>query len=395
MGERADSLASQLAQAAQQLDSSASRTQLEQAAQQAAQAAQQMQAAAQQMSQGNRASAGQHGKQASQMLGPLGGQLDSARKSTQDSWREEVMKALDESLSETSRLARKELDLSSALGSGMSAADARVQQAELEDGLRQVATRIRDIAGKNALVSQQIGVALEAARSHMADARESVASATVNVPAAVDRAGSAVDALNAAAYLMLRSRSDVAGSASGSGMAEAMERMSQLAGQQGQLGQQTATLMPVPGQGQGQATGSQMMQLAARQRAIAEELQRLQAGGNMPAAGQLGDEAQDLARRLEAGRLDRQTVERQQRLFRRMLDAGRTLQGEEPDEQKERKSTTAKDDNVQLPPALRQRLGQDNGLLRMPGWDELQRLSPEERRLVMEYFRRLSEGNRP
>jgi hypothetical protein len=395
MGERADSLASQLAQAAHQFDSSSSRTELERTAQQAAQAAQQMQQAAQQMSQGNRASAGQHGKQASQMLGPLGGQLDSARKSAQDSWREEVMKALDQSLAETSRLARRELDLSGALSSGLSAAEARVRQAELEDGLRQVVTRIRDIAGKNALVSQQIGVALEAARAHMADAREAVASANLNVPAAVDRTGSAVDALNAAAYLMLRSRNDVSGSASGSGMAEAMERMSQLAGQQGQLGQQTATLMPVPGQGQGQATGSQLMQLAARQRAIAEELQRLQAGGNMPAAGQLGDEAQDLARRLEAGRLDRQTVERQQQLFRRMLDAGRTLQGEQPDEQKERKSTTAKDDNVQLPPALRQRLGQGDAAPQVPGWDELQRLSPEERRLVLDYFRRLSEGTGP
>jgi hypothetical protein len=173
-------------------------------------------------------------------------------------------------------------------------------------------------------------------------------------------------------------------------MAEAMEQMSQLAGQQGQLGQQTASLLPVPGQGQG-ASGQPLMQLAAQQRAIAEALQRMQANGNMPGAGQLSEEAAELARRLEAGRADRQTVERQQQLFRRMLDAGRTLQGEERDEQKERQSTTARDE-LRLPPALRERLEQGDAAPKLPGWDELQRLSPEDRRLVVDYFRRLAES---
>ena len=58
--------------------------------------------------------------------------------------------------------------------------------------------------------------------------------------------------------------------------------------------------------------------------------------------------------------LERQTVERQQRLFRRMLDAGRTLQGREEDEKKERQSTTATGDSVHLPPALRARLEDEN-----------------------------------
>jgi hypothetical protein len=393
MASRADSLASRLQQASHQLDSSAARTGLEQAADQASRAAQQMQQAAQQMQQGGRAQAQQHGRRASQMLGPLAGQMDQARQSTQNQWRQEVMQALDQALAETSRLSGQELALSESLDGGADPVAARTQQAALEEGLARISDRVRDIAGKNALVSQQIGVALEVARSHMSASRDAISSANVNLPAAADRAGSAVDALNAAAYMMLRSRNDVAGSASGSGMAEAMEKMSQLAGQQGQLGQQTASLLPTPGQGQG--AGQQMMQqLAAQQRAIAQALERMQAQGNMPGAGQLSQEAQDLARRLEAGRVDRQTVERQQQLFRRMLDAGRTLQGEERDEQKERQSTTAKEGNIHLPPALRERLEQDD-TPRLPGWDELQRLSPEDRRLVVDYFRRLAESPQP
>jgi uncharacterized Zn finger protein len=115
--------------------------------------------------------------------------------------------------------------------------------------------------------------------------------------------------------------------------------------------------------------------------------------GNIAGAGEMADEAKDLARRLEAQRLDRETVERQERLFRRMLDAGRTLQGRQEDERKERQSTTAKDDSVHLPPALRAELLQGDSGLRVPSWEELQRLSPEERRLVVDYFRRLAEDD--
>ena len=74
-----------------------------------------------------------------------------------------------------------------------------------------------------------------------------------------------------------------------------------------------------------------------------------------------------------------------------MLDAGRTLQGEEKDEKQERQSAVGKDDSVRLPPALRSRLSDGDALLRYPSWEELQALSPEERRRVVEYFRRLAE----
>jgi hypothetical protein len=107
----------------------------------------------------------------------------------------------------------------------------------------------------------------------------------------------------------------------------------------------------------------------------------------------MAEEAKDLARRLEAGRLDRSVVERQERLFRRMLDAGRTLQGREEDEKKERQSITATDDSIHLPPALRAKLQGNDEQLRVPTWEELQQLSPEERRLVVDYFRRLSNSS--
>jgi len=223
----------------------------------------------------------------------------------------------------------------------------------------------------------------------MRQSREALSTAAANEREAADRAGQGADALNAAAYMMLSARGDVSGSGSGSGMSEAMERMSQLAQQQGQLSQQAGSLLPMVGQS---GVQSELRRLGNDQRELAEELERLQAQGDMPQAGPLAAEARDLARRLEAGRLDRETVRRQERLFRRLLDQGRTVQGQEEDQEQERKSRTPEAQDAALPPALRAQLQGSADRLRLPSWDELQRFSPEERRLVVEYFRRLTDA---
>jgi hypothetical protein len=75
-----------------------------------------------------------------------------------------------------------------------------------------------------------------------------------------------------------------------------------------------------------------------------------------------------------------------------MLDAGRTLQGQEEDEKKERQSEAAKPGEIRLPAPLGARLLGRDGEIRLPTWEQLQRLSPEERRLVTDYFRRLAGG---
>jgi hypothetical protein len=296
---------------------------------------------------------------------------------------------MDQALSETSRLAERQLRVQEQLReSGAQNPSTRAEQAAIEEGVQKVLEQVRQAGGKNALVPPQIGAALGGAQLRMQQAREAISSAAPNSREAADQAGQAVDALNAAAHQLLKARSDVSGSQSGSGLAETLERLAQLAQQQGGLGQQGAGMLPMAGTG---AIREQLQRLAAKQRALAQELERMRGQGNVPGAGDMADEASDLSRRLEAGRLERQTVQRQQRLFRRMLDAGRTLQGREEDQKKERQSTTATGDSIVLPPALRARLEDENRRLRVPGWEELQRLSPEERRLVVDYFRRLSQ----
>jgi hypothetical protein len=389
---RADSLASGLKQASEQVDDSARSGRMNERAEAAREAARQMQGAQRSAAAGERSRAEQQGRKASASLQPLGDQIEQEKKAMQSEWRQEVADALDQALAETTRLAERELTVQQQFQQGTSLAATRGEQGALEEGVQKLLEQLRRAGGRNALVSPQIGAALSVAQQQMERAREAVSSAAPNGREAGERAGDAVDALNAASYELVRARSDVSGAQSGSGMAEAIERMGELARQQGQLGQQGAGMLPTLGAG---GMESAMQRLGAAQRALGEQLERLRAQGNMPGAGEMANEAKDLARRMEAGRLDRQTVERQERLFRRMLDAGRTLQGREEDEKKERQSTTAKGDSISLPPALRARLEDDAGRPRMPSWDQLQQLSPEERRLVVDYFRRLSEPVTP
>ncbi len=385
---RTDSLAAELDRLAGEVDPDR-RDAMEAAADRARQAAQQMQQAGQSAKQGQRRQAKQQGQQAAETLSPLGEQLQQQRQEMQEEWRQEVTAAMDRAMTETTRLTERQLRLAENFRRGDASASARSEQGALEEGVQKLLEQMQGASGKNALVSPQIAVSLSVAARQMQRARQSVASGSPNTRDAADAAGQAVDALNAAAYQLVRSRAQVSGAGSGSGLQEAMEQMQQMAGQQGQMSQQSAGMLPMAGNSGMQ---QQIRQLASQQRAMAEQLERMRAAGNSPGAEALAQEARDLARRLESGRLDRETVERQERLFRRMLDAGRTLQGQEQDENKERQSSSPTADSIHLPPALRTRLLGDDSRVRMPDWETLQQLSPEERRLVVEYFKRLSQG---
>lgn len=387
---RADSLAAALEQMAKTMARQGEQRQqaAQQSAQQARQAAQQMKQAGQSAQQGQKPQARQQGEQASKKLDPLGDNLEQQKTQLQQQWKQEVVQELDNALADASRLAERQLDVSEAFRRGEVSPQVRSEQGAIKEGAERLLDRVKDIAGKNAMVSQQSAVAIAAGRDQMQKALDALSNAAPNAREAGRSSGEAVDALNAAAYTLIRSRGAVEGAGSGSGLQEAMEQMSQMAQQQGNVGQQAGGMLPQMGAG-GQMQ-EQVRQLGAQQRALAEKLERMRAGGQIPGAADMAQEAKDLARSLEAGRLDRQTVERQERLFRRMLDAGRTLQGEEKDEKQERQSTVGKDDSVKLPPALR-RQGDREALLRYPSWEELQALSPEERRRVVEYFRRLAE----
>lgn len=385
MAARADSVAGGLDQVAREVTEEEVREALEAAAEQARQAAGSMREAAGAAREGRRQEARRHGERAEQDLARAGETAAEQRAEQQDGWRREVLEALDRAMAETARLARQQLAVAGAIRDGRMTGPARTDLGLLEESTRKLMDQMTALSGRNALVPPQIAVALAVARRQMGQAREVLSTAAPNLREAGGLAGEAVDALTVAAYAMVRARDDVAGASSGSGLAEAMERMTSMAQRQGQLSQQAGQLLPMAGSASLQL---QLQSMAAQQRQLAQELERMRAEGQIPGARAMGEEARDLARALEAGRLDRETVARQEQLFRRMLDAGRTLEGEEQDERQQRRSTPAAAGNVQLPAGLQRPVG--GATVLFPSWETLQRLSPETRRLVTEYFRRLA-----
>ena len=150
-------------------------------------------------------------------------------------------------------------------------------------------------------------------------------------------------------------------------------------------------MLPMMANGQQQMM-QQLQQLAEQQRRLGEELERLEAEGAPTGTDELAEEALELARQLELG-LDRETVERQEQLFRRLLDAGRTLRSDEEDEKKERESETGDQTNVRVPAELEGAAGPETRYP-YPKWEQLRLFSPDERRLILDYFRRLNAEQR-
>src|SRR5881296_806296 len=388
LADRADSLARGIERVATDLRAGP-RTPLA-APQQAARAAgAAMQRAAQAADDARAAAAAEAGTEAEQQLAGVPEALRGQRDSLAQEWRGETLAALDRALSETAALAQGQERVADALRRGEAGSATRSRQAAVEEGTDAVARQIREAAGKHALVSPQLDAALGYAKRQMAAARSQLEEADPNAAEAAALADDAVDALNTTALALARSRSQVAGGKSGSGFAEAVEQLARLARDQQGLNGLAQGLLPLMGLS-GEAMLQRLQALAARQRALAEQLERLQAEGANAAAGPLAQEAKELARQLEAGRLDQQTIERQQRLYRRLLDAGRTLSNDEPDQTKERVSRSATGDSVHIPDILKPGATGAGPRLRYPRWEELQGLTPEQRRLVLEYFRRLN-----
>ena len=349
-----------------------------------------MQEAANAASQRNSRGARASGQEAADSLAQLPDALRQRRDSLASAWRQETVDALNRALAETAALARRQQEVADALRDGEAGASTRARQAAVEEGTHAIEQEIAAAAGRHALVSPQLEAALGYAQNQMKQAREQLEQGDPNPATAAPFAEQALDALNATAHALVRTAERVAGAQSGSGFQEAVEQLARMAQQQQGMNGDAQGMLPMMGMG-GDAVMQRLRDLANRQRQLAEQLERLQAGGDAGAAGALAQEARELARQLEAGRLDRRTVERQERLYRKLLDAGRTLSGEEPDEQKERTSRSAVGDSVHIPATLLPGATGSGPKVRYPTWDELTGLTPEQRRMVLEYFRRLNE----
>jgi hypothetical protein len=237
-------------------------------------------------------------------------------------------------------------------------------------------------------VSQQSQRALGDAQQRVQEATRQTADASPN--AQQETAGAmqeAAQSLNDAATKLMADRERAANGSSASGFSEMIEKMRQLAKEQGSLNGQSASLMPgVGGQPSGEG-GEQARTLARSQRGLAQRTE--DAGAGEARAAEMAKEMREIAAQLETGRVDASLLDRQQRLFHRLLDAGLSLQKDEREDTGKRESESAVNPEI-MTPTNTNATGRAALKYPEPTWNELRGLTAEERQSVMEYFKRIN-----
>jgi len=388
--ERMQELADQLTErgeldAAQQL---AEALQAGEAAQQAMQNAQQM------AQQGQQQAAGQQAQSAAEALDEQAQALRNAQQERMQEQAEAYRRALAQTSEDALALAREQERVRDQVERATSPAERQTAQAEMQavyegaDNLTERMEIAQRVAGQSDhALSSRMGVALD----RIGEALQALADGAAPRAGAAE-ADRAIDALNQVALASLAAQRALEEGGSSEPM-DAMEQLEELAQQQADVNNQAAEMMPMPMPQQ--MRQEQMQQMAQQQQQIAADLGQMsnQEGDEGPLADlqALGDEAEAIARELEQGRLEPETRERQERLFHRLLDAGRSLEKDEESTERESEEVTGFERD-EIPGLTDAALGLSR--FGLPDAAALNRLSPAMRTLVRGYFQRLN-GDSP
>ncbi len=386
MEQRMDSLAARL----NEINERPAASGVQQARQQASDARQRMQQAQRQASQGDTQSASQQASQAADQLQQAASQMQQAQDGMAEQTAQQAQAALQQAADDALSLARRQSDL----GNRMQSADAdqlnemRGDQASLLRGLQNMADNLQtgtQANGGDPAISAQMGRAMEA----MQGAIQSLESRSPSAQSAASRAEQAVGSLNQLALMAIAGAQQAGQVGAGQSGQDIAQQVGQLAQRQGELVSQTGQLPPMRlGE---QAMAQQLSGLSERQQSVAQDLDNVsREPGAQNALGdleQLAREAELLAQQLAEGRLTPEILQRQERLFHRLLDAGRSLEREEFSEERE-SETPGAFERGDVVPLTAEQLGVM--LYELPDGGELRRLSPAVRQLVLEYFDRLN-----
>ena len=346
---------------------------------------------------GQRGQNGQQGGDMQENTRDAAGQMEQAAQAMQDArdaqvseWKKELTGDLDQTIQELLQMAREESAMEQKARSGDGKTDEmRGQQSAVKQGVDEAAQRMQKAGQKSSLLSGRSQRAMSEAQQKVAQATQQMTDQRGSSQSA-NSLGEAAESLNRAAASLARDRERVNTASSASGFAEMLQQLQEMAKKQGSINAQAQGLMPMPGGQMSSEMQATARALARQQRSVAQQLDEMGEGPGGDRAAQLAKEARQLADALEGGRIDGTTLARQQQLFRRLLDAGRSLEKDERDDSNKRQATAAKGDEV-FTPTNTDATGKNASKFREPNWNELRGLTADERRAILDYFKRINE----
>lgn len=221
--------------------------------------------------------------------------------------------------------------------------DLALDEKILADGVGAVAEELQALSSEETLIPLELFWKLQDAK--YAAERSSTAFAENELDRAIPIQRETMGRVNAAALAMLKTLNALNAQMQNSGAQSMLDQLQQLAEGQGDvndLAEQIEQMMREQGQ---TPSGQQTMErLAFEQSLIREAFERLEErmerhGDMAESLGGVGDEMEEVQKRLEAGELDREALERMRRIETRMLESAKSL--EKRQEGESRKASVA------------------------------------------------------
>lgn len=360
------------------------------------QAMPQQQQAASQMRQNQQSQSSQSSRQAKQSLQAAAQQLQQAAQSMSDESQRQLAESVRRSAQDLVDLSRAQEDM---LNKQTPSDQRAQQQQDLREGAKKVSDDLFEMSKRSPFMPPDAAKALGQALQHMQGSEQAFSQHADQEGQSEGQAASGQ--LNVAVIKLKDAQQSMCQGGNSSGQPKpnpnGKEQMQSLTGQQNDLNQDTQSLVQRLTQQERLAAGDQpsLEQLAARQEAIRrglEEAQKQQQEGDL--LGRLDDAKRDMdevAKKLQEGRVDADLTERQNRILSRLLDAQRSVNRREFDDQRE--SRSGDDVSRPSPPPLARDLLQpkdraERDLLRA----RAERYPSEYRDLVESYLRRLQES---
>jgi len=347
---------------------------------------------------GNKSGAQKKGEQAQHTLSELTDMLKSAKQELTQQQKQEVLNEFKNISRDLISISKSQEDvLKSATGLDQNSPQFNKiadSQQNLLSGLERVADKIGQLSQKTFFVTPEIVRAIGLSLSNMQQSLTNIEER--NSSRANRKQSEAMHSLNEAVIQIRQSMNNLNASGSASGLQEMMDRLSQMSGKQQGINQQTMQL----GLGQQPMSLQQqaaMARLAAEQAALKKSLEQLQQefGNRSEILGRLdkiAEEMDDVVKDLQSKNVNRRTIDRQQKILSRLLDAQKSIQ--QRDYSKKRKAETGKMYLTKSPSQLPADLGERDFQLRQDLLKAMkQGYTRDYQELIRKYFEALVNEN--
>ncbi len=201
-------------------------------------------------------------------------------------------------------------------------------QSQIESAALRSANLVSEISNETVFISAALLRLMGQILEDLSAASDKLDNSLAN--SAIQSEMSAMSNMNTIVMLLLKAKNSACSSSSGSGMSEMMKKLSQCTkGQQGINGQ-TPSLMPKPGMGLSPSQQQALRRLASQQEALRQQMQELhdefgERGDMLGRLDALGEEMKKVADDLSNFKVDRKTIERQEKILSRLLDTQKSV----------------------------------------------------------------------